>query len=57
MVDEVKTLINNRMKEILREEGLTVSGIKSELQIRIIARMPALNPSLRAIIPLILHRY
>lgn len=38
MTAEVKTLVNARLKDILREEGLPVSGVKSELQIRIIAR-------------------
>ena len=38
MTAEIKTLVNARLKEILREEGLPVSGVKSELQIRIIAR-------------------
>ena len=38
MIAEVKTLVNPRLKDILRAEQLAVSGLKSELQIRIIAR-------------------
>lgn len=32
----VKTLTNAQLKDILRNEGLAVSGVKSALQIRII---------------------
>ena len=39
MVAQVKTLTVERLKTLLRAEGLTVSGIKSELQTRTIARM------------------
>jgi len=38
MMAVVKTLTVDKLKNVLRQEGLTVSGIKSELQIRIIAR-------------------
>jgi E3 SUMO-protein ligase PIAS1 len=32
----VKTLTNAQLKDILRSEGLTVSGVKVSLQLRII---------------------
>jgi E3 SUMO-protein ligase PIAS1 len=32
----VKTLTNSQLKDILRNEGLAVSGVKASLQIRII---------------------
>jgi hypothetical protein len=32
----VKTMTNAQLKEILRSEGLTVSGVKASLQFRII---------------------
>ena len=38
MESEIKTFINVKLKDILRDEGLVVSGIKSELQMRLIAR-------------------
>ncbi|KAH8689706.1 putative SUMO ligase SizA [Talaromyces proteolyticus] len=37
MIALVKTLTNVQMKEILRSQNLTVSGVKSTLQLRIIA--------------------
>ncbi len=40
MVAQVKTLTVERLKVLLRTESLPVSGVKSELQIRTIARMP-----------------
>lgn len=39
MVAHVKTLTVEKLKTLLRSEGLAVSGVKSELQIRAIARM------------------
>lgn len=39
LVGQVKNLTVERLKNVLRQEGLTVSGVKSELQIRLIARM------------------
>jgi SAP domain len=36
---EVKSLTVNELKNVLRRESLTVSGVKSELQIRLIACM------------------
>lgn len=38
MVAQVKTLTVEKLKTLLRTEGLPVSGVKSELQIRTIAR-------------------
>ena len=35
---KVKTLINNHLKQILKKEGLAVSGAKATLQTRIIER-------------------
>lgn len=35
----VKTLINNDLKEICRGENLAVSGVKAQLQARILSRM------------------
>ena len=37
MEAEIKTFINAKLKDVLRDEGLLVSGIKSELQMRLIA--------------------
>jgi SAP domain len=34
---DIKSLTVDRLKNILRSESLTVSGVKSELQIRLIA--------------------
>lgn len=39
MVAQVKTLTVEKLKNLLRTESLPVSGVKSELQIRTIARM------------------
>lgn len=36
MVALVKTLTNAQLKDILRHEGLAVSGLKAALQLRII---------------------
>lgn len=36
MVALVKTMTNAQLKEILRSEGLAVSGVKASLQLRII---------------------
>ena len=38
---KVKTLINNQLKQILKKEGLAVSGAKAILQQRIISRKSA----------------
>ena len=37
-IAKVKTLVNNQLKQILRKEGLPVSGAKATLQTRIIDR-------------------
>ncbi|KAK1149956.1 E3 SUMO-protein ligase pli1 [Aspergillus melleus] len=42
MVALVKTLTNAQLKDILRNEGLAVSGVKASLQLRIIECV--LNP-------------
>lgn len=42
-IAEVKQLTVDRLKRALRQEGLQVSGIKNELQIRLIARMFCFN--------------
>lgn len=47
LIAEVKSLTVAQLKDLLRQQGLTVSGVKSELQIRAIAsksypRLPAL---------------
>jgi hypothetical protein len=36
LIAHVKTLINQDLREICRQEGLPVSGIKSQLQTRVI---------------------
>jgi hypothetical protein len=41
----IKLLLNAQLKTILRDQGLTVSGVKSELQIRLLAREAALSAS------------
>lgn len=41
MIAQVKTLTVEKLKNLLRVENLTVGGVKSELQIRTIARMLA----------------
>jgi hypothetical protein len=38
MIAHTKTLLNAQLKHILGAEGLKVSGVKSDLQIRIISR-------------------
>ena len=42
VVAKVKTLINAQLKTVLKKEGLAVSGVKSAMQGRIIARMNAI---------------
>ena len=52
MIAHVKTLTVEKLKNLLRVENLTVGGVKSELQIRTIARMcpkPLHCPPLTAI--------
>jgi hypothetical protein len=39
IVAEVKALTVAQLKDALRRQGLTVGGVKSELQIRLIAGM------------------
>lgn len=39
MVAQTKTLLNDQLRRVLREESMTVSGVKAELQNRIIGRM------------------
>ena len=39
MIAQVKTLTVEKLKNLLRVEVLPLSGVKSELQIRLIARM------------------
>ena len=38
MVAQTKTLLNEQLRKVLKEEGLAVSGVKAELQLRIINR-------------------
>lgn len=38
MVAQTKTLLNEQLRKVLKEEGLAVSGVKNELQLRIINR-------------------
>jgi E3 SUMO-protein ligase PIAS1 len=38
MVAQTKTLLNDQLRKVLKEEGLAVSGVKAELQLRIINR-------------------
>ena len=38
MVAQAKTLLNEQLRKVLKEEGLAVSGVKAELQTRIIHR-------------------
>ncbi|OAP57015.1 hypothetical protein AYL99_09127 [Fonsecaea erecta] len=65
LIANVKTLTVEKLKNVLRSEGLPVSGVKSELQIRTIAYIeklrngadiPALN-RLRAMIRGVSHPY
>lgn len=44
----IKTLINNDLKEICRGENLAVSGVKAQLQTRILQRMCRVPRSRRA---------
>lgn len=46
MIAHTKTLLNAQLKQVLSAENLKVSGVKSELQIRIISREFALVPLL-----------
>lgn len=39
IISEAKLLTVDRLKRVLRSEGQLMSGIKSELQARLIARM------------------
>jgi hypothetical protein len=39
----IKLLLNAQLKGILRDQGLAVSGIKTELQLRLLAREPTLS--------------
>ena len=41
LLTEVQSLTVDKLKQILRHEGLTVSGVKYELQHRVIARKSA----------------
>ena len=38
MIGQTKTLLNDGLRRVLREESLTVSGVKSELQYKVIQR-------------------
>lgn len=40
----IKLLLNAQLKAILRDQGLAVSGIKTELQLRLLARKATLLP-------------
>lgn len=51
LVARCKTLINNDLKRICKEEGLPQSGIKAQLQTRVIQRMP------RSLFPLSLAHF
>lgn len=51
MIAQVKTLTVEKLKILLRTEGLTVSGVKSELQIRTIACRSLPNDNLSAVLP------
>jgi E3 SUMO-protein ligase PIAS1 len=44
MVAQTKTLLNEQLRKVLKEEGLAVSGVKSELQLRIINRTAPRSP-------------
>lgn len=44
IVDRSKTLINNDLKKILKEEGLSQTGNKAALQARVIARTSRPRP-------------
>ena len=45
LVAELKSLTVAQLKDLLRRQGLTVSGVKSELQIRAIASKYIALPS------------
>ncbi len=38
MVAQTKTLLNDQLRKVLKEEGLTISGVKADLQTRVINR-------------------
>jgi hypothetical protein len=42
----IKLLLNAQLKRILRDQGLQVSGVKTELQVRVLARKGALSVNL-----------
>jgi len=44
MVAQTKTLLNEQLRKVLKEEGLAVSGVKTELQLRIINRTAPQSP-------------
>jgi len=44
MVAQTKTLLNEQLRKVLKEEGLAVSGVKTELQLRIINRTAPRSP-------------
>jgi hypothetical protein len=46
MVAQTKTLLNEQLRKVLKEEGLAVSGVKNELQLRIINRTATLISSI-----------
>jgi hypothetical protein len=46
MIAHTKTLLNAQLKQVLSAENLKVSGVKSDLQIRIISREFGLLPLL-----------
>jgi len=54
MIAHTKTLLNAQLKQVLSAENLKVSGVKSDLQIRIISREFGLLPLL---LPLPLHAW
>lgn len=57
---KVKTLINNQLKQILKREGLPVSGAKATLQSRITERglsFDSLLPTCCRTILLVLHKH
>jgi hypothetical protein len=61
MVAQTKTLLNEQLRKVLKEEGLVVSGVKTELQLRIInrtvPRSPPSSPTPRLLIILAMYRH
>ena len=60
MVAQTKTLLNEQLRKVLKEEGLTVSGVKNELQLRIINRTAtsiSIQSSNSLLITLALYRH